>query len=188
MALSSVISLDDIKSLFLTQRKTHSDMSNLFKERYPDMRGVPVINVRQFRNENGIRTRKPLNDSEIEKAVTKSIAQVVVRFLQNIVGGKCCYILLYFKVLVWARKVGTAVKKNCPITQTERCIRAGRSFTSKVYKANDFGHKLLVDHNDKLVMYGVTHVVARDGYFGMITGYATIAIKINLTRYEKMFP
>ena len=104
MALSSVISLDDIerlisKSLFLTQRKTHPDMSNLFKERYPDMRAVPVINVRQFRNENGIRTRKPLNDSEIGKAVTKSIAQVAVRFLQNIVGGKCCYILKSFCTL-----------------------------------------------------------------------------------------
>ena len=34
-------------------------------------------------------------------------------------------------------------------------------------------------------MYGVTHVVARDGYFGMITGYAIMVIKINLTRYEK---
>ena len=34
-------------------------------------------------------------------------------------------------------------------------------------------------------MYRVTHAVARDGYSGMITGYTTMAIKNNLTTYEK---
>ena len=63
-------------------------------------------------------------------------------------------------------------------------MQAGRSFNSKVYKTDYFGHKLHVDQNEKLVMYGVTHVVAHDGYSGMITGYT---IKNNLTIYEKMF-
>ena len=36
-----------------------------------------------------------------------------------------------------------------------------------------------VTQNEKLAMYGVTHVVARDGYSVMITGYKTVAIKNN---------
>ena len=89
-------------------------------------------------------------------------------------------------VSISERKVGNALKKICPSTQAERCMQAGRSFNPKVYKADYFGHKLHVDQNEKLVMYGVTHVVARDGYSGMITGYTTMAIKNNLTIYEKM--
>ena len=64
-------------------------------------------------------------------------------------------------------------------------MQAGRSFNPKAYKADYFGHKLHVDQNEKLVMYGVIH--ARDGYSGMITGYTTMVIKNNLTIYEKMF-
>ena len=90
-------------------------------------------------------------------------------------------------VSISERKVGNALKKICPSTQAERCMQAGRSFNPKVYKADYFGHKLHVDQNEKLVMYGVTHVVARDGYSRMITGYTTMAIKNNLTIYEKMF-
>ena len=66
-------------------------------------------------------------------------------------------------------------------------MQAGRSFNPKVHKADYFGHKLHIDQNEKLVIYGVTHVVARDGYSGMNIGYATMAIKNNSTIYEKMF-
>ena len=68
------------------------------------MRGLPVISVRRFCNENGTRTRKRLNDSEIEKEVTKSIAQIVNVFLQNIVGGEFCSILKSFCTLSFIPK------------------------------------------------------------------------------------
>ena len=84
MVLSSVISLDEMKSLVLTKRKTHQEISNILKERHPDMRGLSAMNVRRFCNENGIRTRTTLDDSEIEKEVTKSITEVISKFFQNI--------------------------------------------------------------------------------------------------------
>ena len=90
-------------------------------------------------------------------------------------------------VSISERKVGNALNKICPSTQAEWCMQAGRSFNTKVYKADYFGHKMHVDQTEKLIMYGVTHVVARDRYSGMITGYTTMAIKNNLTMYEKMF-
>ena len=84
MALSSVISLYEMKSLVLTKRKTHQEISNILKERHPDMRGLSAMNVRRFCNESGIRTRATLDDSEIEKEVTKSITEVISKLLPNI--------------------------------------------------------------------------------------------------------
>ena len=48
MALSNVIALDKIKFLVLTKRKTHQEISNILKERYPDMEGLSTMNVRRF--------------------------------------------------------------------------------------------------------------------------------------------
>ena len=36
----------------------------------------------------------------------------------------------------------------------------------RLYTADYFGHRLYVDQNEKLVMYGLTYVLARDGYSG----------------------
>ena len=77
MALSSVISLDEMKPLVLTRGKTHQEIRNILKERHPDMRGLSAMSVRRFCNENGIRKRTNLDDSEIEKEVTRSIAEVI---------------------------------------------------------------------------------------------------------------
>ena len=52
MALSSVTSLDEMKSLVLTKRKTHQEISNVIRERYPDMRGLSAMNVKRFCNES----------------------------------------------------------------------------------------------------------------------------------------
>ena len=84
MALSSVILLDEMKSLVLTRRKTHQEISDILKERHPDMWGLSAMNIRPFCNENGIRARTTLDDSEIEKEVTKSTIEVISKFLQNI--------------------------------------------------------------------------------------------------------
>ena len=55
------------------------------------------------------------------------------------------------------------------------------------YHASAFGHKLHLDQNEKLIMFGVTHVVAVDGYSGMIVSSITIPIKNNKLIYEHLF-
>ena len=74
-----------MKSFALTKRKTHPKISNILKESYSDMRGLSVVDARQFCNKNGIETQTTLNDSEIEKEVTKSIVHLINKFLKNIV-------------------------------------------------------------------------------------------------------
>ena len=76
------------------------------------MRGLSAINVRRFCNENGKRTRTTLNDSEIEKEVTKSIAQVTNGFLQNIVRKNAVLFLKFIANLSFVRQQQVP-EKNC---------------------------------------------------------------------------
>ena len=45
------------------------------------------------------------------------------------------------------------------------------------YIADYFGQKLHIDQNEKLVMFGITHVCAIDGYSKKIVGFAVLPRK-----------
>lgn len=47
--------------------------------------------------------------------------------------------------------------------------------------------KVHIDQNEKLAMFGVTHVCAVDGYSGKIVGFATMARKNNALIYEHLY-
>ncbi|XP_034054739.1 uncharacterized protein LOC117534609 [Gymnodraco acuticeps] len=49
------------------------------------------------------------------------------------------------------------------------------------------GHKLHIDQNEKLVMYGVTHVLAVDGFSSNIVSHSTMPVKNNLTIYQEVY-
>ena len=57
--------------------------------------------------------------------------------------------------------------------------RAERLTNPIPYSSKYFGHKVHIDQNEKLVLFGVTHVCAVDGYSGMIVGFATFLVKNN---------
>ena len=54
------------------------------------------------------------------------------------------------------------------------------------YYAESFGHKIHLDQNEKLRDYGVTHVLAVDGYSSKVISYATMPRKNNLTIYDEV--
>ena len=55
------------------------------------------------------------------------------------------------------------------------------------YAANYFGHKLHIDQNEKLAGFGVTHVLARDGYSGKVVSFLTLPVKNNVAIYDEIF-
>ena len=55
------------------------------------------------------------------------------------------------------------------------------------YHASYFGQKLHIDQNEKLVMFGVTHICATDGYSGKIVGFISMPIKNNVEIYSHLF-
>ena len=44
-----------------------------------------------------------------------------------------------------------------------------------------------MDQNEKLVMFGVTHICAIDGYSGRIVAFTTMPVKNNVEIYEEIY-
>ncbi len=60
-------------------------------------------------------------------------------------------------------RVGESLRRTNPQNHQKRSTSTARLLNPFPYAADYFGHKVHVDKNEKLVMYGVTHVCARDG-------------------------
>ena len=63
-------------------------------------------------------------------------------------------------------------------------FQGARNMNPIPYHAGYFGHELHMDQNEKLAMFGITHVIAIDGYSSDIVGYSTMPRKNNITIYE----
>ena len=48
------------------------------------------------------------------------------------------------------------------------------------YVASYYGHKLHLDQNEKVAMYGVTRIIAVDGYGRKVVDFITLPVKMLL--------
>uniref|UniRef100_A0A1X7TLJ1 Uncharacterized protein n=1 Tax=Amphimedon queenslandica TaxID=400682 RepID=A0A1X7TLJ1_AMPQE len=55
------------------------------------------------------------------------------------------------------------------------------------YLACHFGHKIHMDQNEKLSLFGVTSVIARDGYSGKIVAFGIMPVKNCIAIYDLVF-
>ncbi len=88
---------------------------------------------------------------------------------------------------VGQNRVGLALKRVFPRHHAGRQNTIHRLINPIPYTASYFGQKLHIDQNEKLVLYGVTHVCAVDGYSGRIVGFVSMAVKSNEIIYEKLY-
>ena len=88
---------------------------------------------------------------------------------------------------VGSLRVGQSLARVQPANHSRRAHRTERLINPIPYSAKYFGHKVHIDQNEKLVLFGVTHVCAIDGYSGMIVGFATFPIKNNILIYEHLY-
>ena len=84
-------------------------------------------------------------------------------------------------------KIGTILDDINPEVQTKRQNVANRSLNPKLYNATYFGDKFHYDQNEKMGMFGVVHVFARDGIFGNIVAHATMTRKTKLVLHEEIY-
>ena len=71
--------------------------------------------------------------------------------------------------------------------QDARRTATARQTNPVPYHADYFGHKIHVDQNEKLTMFGVTHVAAVDGFSNMIVGFITMPVKNNVEIYANLY-
>ena len=84
-------------------------------------------------------------------------------------------------------RVGQALKRVNPRQHHERQTSITRHLNPVPYYAEYFGHKLHLDQNEKLISYGVTEVIAVDGYSSFITATSVMPLKNNITIYRDVF-
>ena len=85
------------------------------------------------------------------------------------------------------RRVGKAISAVSLVYQMARCANVQRNINPIPYKADYFGHKLHINQNEKLAMYGLTHVCASDGYSGKLVSFASMPVKNNSVIYEHVY-
>lgn len=85
------------------------------------------------------------------------------------------------------RRVGAALRRVNPGYHQTRQSLSQRQLNPCPYIARYFGEKLHVDQNEKLIVFGVTHVCAVDGFSGRIMALCSMPIKNNVIIYEHIF-
>lgn len=84
-------------------------------------------------------------------------------------------------------RVAAALRRVAPLQYEQRRHDTGDRLNPSPYIAFYFGHKVHLDQNGKLRMFGVAHIIARDGYSGKIVGFSTMPVKNNLALYESIY-
>ena len=85
------------------------------------------------------------------------------------------------------QRVGLALRKVNPNYHHKRTSGALQLISPVSYSADYSGHKLHIDQNEKMVMYGVTHICAIDGFSRKVVGFVTMPVKNNLEIYEHLY-
>ena len=84
-------------------------------------------------------------------------------------------------------RVGQALKRVNPRQHHERQTSITRHLNPVPYYAEYFGHKLHLDQSEKLIRYGLTEVIAVDGYSSFTTATSVMLLKNNIAIYRDVF-
>ena len=87
--------------------------------------------------------------------------------------------------IIAEERIGRALRQVNPTHHHARRAATARLMNPVPYHADYFGHKLHVDQNEKLVMFGVTHICAIDGYSRMIVGFLTVKNTVEI--YSQLY-
>ena len=94
------VSVEFVKDLVVTQRKTHSEVSLLLKEAYPARRGRSLRSVQRFCLKNGIHAQNRLSNDELEQCNKEVVARVGIHGLFVLFVKKLPFYLLLKKAKV----------------------------------------------------------------------------------------
>lgn len=90
-------------------------------------------------------------------------------------------------VSIGEHKVSRSLKRVAPAAHEHRRQNTVDTTNPIPYVARYFGHKLHVDQNEKIGMYGVTHVISVDGFSNYVTSFVSMPVKNNLIIYNNIY-
>ena len=84
-------------------------------------------------------------------------------------------------------RVGRVLAEVCSQHHTQRKTNTGKFLNLFPYHADYFGHKRHIDQNEKLVVYGVKHVLAIDCHSRFIAAFLTMPVKDDAIIYGGVY-
>jgi len=84
---------------------------------------------------------------------------------------------IYLQIHASEHCVTESLSRVAPIQHQQRQCTTQQLLNPIPYRVTAHGEKLHLDQNEKVVMYGMTHVVAVDGYSRKIVGFITLPVK-----------
>lgn len=97
------------------------------------------------------------------------------------------FIIDKFGCNISQHRINNALKEVAPTHHAMRTNGTAAKVNPIPYRADYFGHKLHLDQNEKLALYGVTHVCAIDGHSRYIVAGTSMPVKNNLVIFEQVF-
>ncbi|KAK2868874.1 hypothetical protein Q7C36_000745 [Tachysurus vachellii] len=123
-----------------------------------------------------------LPDAHLELEVAKAITETGPTYGRRMIKGY----LAMKGVHAAETRIGTVLRTmNQSYHEARR--QGARNLNPIPYQAGYMGHKIHMDQNEKLAMFGVTHVLAIDGFSKKVVAHSTMPIKNNLAIYEDVF-
>ena len=150
------------------------------------VRGFSARSLRRFCQNNGLR-RQPVSNEELDYLVTRNIVRYGHSYGRTMMQGSIRADLpLSARRAPSERRVSEALRRGAPEAFEARTRNVLDRTNPIPYYAPYFGYKLHIDQNEKLVMFGCTHVCLIDGCSRAIVGFCSMPIKNPIVIYENV--
>ncbi|XP_038162643.1 uncharacterized protein LOC119797577 [Cyprinodon tularosa] len=159
---------------------THAEISSSLQQM--GIKECSKMSVRRFCALHGLRRKGSVSDAELDSALIQSVYETGPSYGRKFMTGYLSSLGLH----AGEGRVGKHLRQlHQPYHELRR--QGARNLNPTPYHAEYMGHKLHLDQNEKLGMFGVTHVLAVDGYSSRIVAHSTMPIKNNLVIYEDVY-
>ena len=139
--------------------------------------------LRRYCANRGIRCRGRVTPVQLDDIIGSYVRRVGHSYGRRMMHG----MLASQGIRVSQARVRESLQRVAPIQYASRRRDAIALLNPLPYRATYFGEKLHLDQNEKCVMFGVTHIVAVDGFSRKIVGFITIPKKHPILIYDLLF-
>ena len=170
-------------ALLFTQGCDYERISSYLQGVAAGRYGFSTGSVRRFCSNRGMRIRHNLSDLQLDQVVRFFVGRVGHTYGRRTLQG----LLRSYGIQVSQRRIASSLRRLAPVQYQARRQDTYRLLNPVPYRASHYGEKLHLAQNEKLVMYGVTHVIAVDGYSRKIVGFITLPVKNSIAIYDLLF-
>ena len=168
------------KESFPIYFSSYEDISLYLCNLTGESHGFAPRSIRRFCSARGIRCRGELDDSSLDNVVSCLVRRVGHSYGRQTMHG----LLRSHGYRVSQSRIAMSLRHATPIQHTCSMHQFLNPF---LYQAHYYGDKLHLDQNEKCVMFGVTHVLAINGYSRKIVGFITIHKKNTILICDLLF-